>query len=625
MRYIETHGRRRMNIFSTPASWMTRNQFPAVAAFVALVLTLPSLWVGWQIDDHFHRHVLLGAPHIPALRTMPTNLFALIDGDPERNARLMDVGVLPWWTYEKLRLAFWRPLSALTHWLDYQLWPNSPALMHAQNLLWFAVAIAMAGVLYRRLIGATWVAGLAALLYAIDDAHGLPACWIANRNALIAAAFGLLALLAHDRWRRTGWQPGAVLGPLALLLALLSGESALGAGAYLLAYACFLDPTPPRRCLKALVPYAVVAIGWWLTYHALGYGATGSGPYNDPAQDPLRFAALVLERAPVLLLGQLGFPPAGIDSILSSTARHALWLWALVFLALLSVTLAPLLRRNKLARFFAAGMMLSVLPLCSVFPDDRLLFFVGFGAMGLLALFLGNLRERAPWLPARRSWSAVARTAAVILVVIHVVLAPIFLALHSRTPVIVGAGLLRLADSVPNDPDLAHQQLIIVNTPDAFTGSFLPILRALNNQPLPTHTRFLAPAAQPLELKRLDERTLAIRPALGFLPHPGTPNENAPHPNIDFTYVHQRLDRLSRGDDHPMTLGQQIELTGVTIEITALTNDGRPAEATFRFAVPLEDPSLRWLRCEQGVYVPFTPPAVGDTVHLEQATKWQIE
>ena len=68
-----------------------------------------------------------------------------------------------------------------------------------------------------------------------------------------------------------------------------------------------------------------------------------------------------------------------------------------------------------------------------------------------------------------------------------------------------------------------------------------------------------------------------------------------------------------------MPLGQRVKLTGVTVEVTALTPDNRPAEATFSFDVPLEDPSLRWLFWEDGSFVPFTLPAVGKTVELPPA------
>lgn len=80
----------------------------------------------------------------------------------------------------------------------------------------------------------------------------------------------------------------------------------------------------------------------------------------------------------------------------------------------------------------------------------------------------------------------------------------------------------------------------------------------------------------------------------------------------------RKFNRLLRSERHPMSLGERVELTGLMIEVTDLTEDGWPAEASFRFAVPLEDPSLRWLQWKAGVFVPFTPPAVGERVELRQ-------
>ena len=56
----------------------------------------------------------------------------------------------------------------------------------------------------------------------------------------------------------------------------------------------------------------------------------------------------------------------------------------------------------------------------------------------------------------------------------------------------------------------------------------------------------------------------------------------------------------------------------MSAEVTALTADGRSAETTFRFAVPLEAPSLRWLQWKAGVFVPFTLPAIGQEIELRQ-------
>jgi len=57
-------------------------------------------------------------------------------------------------------------------------------------------------------------------------------------------------------------------------------------------------------------------------------------------------------------------------------------------------------------------------------------------------------------------------------------------------------------------------------------------------------------------------------------------------------------------------------LTGMTVEVTELIADGRPAEAAFRFDTPLEDRSLRWLEWIEGRFRPWSPPPIGETVEL---------
>src|SRR5262249_13600395 len=153
------------------------------------------------------------------------NAFVFMDGQAAHGLARMQSGAYPWWTLPEGQVAFWRPLSALTHWIDFALWPDAPQVMHGQSLLWLGLLGAAAAALYRRIgANAGGAAALAGVLYAVDHTHGFAAAWVSNRNILLAALFGVLALGAHTRWRRQGWRPGALLGPLLLLLALLSAE-----------------------------------------------------------------------------------------------------------------------------------------------------------------------------------------------------------------------------------------------------------------------------------------------------------------------------------------------------------------------------------------------------------------
>jgi hypothetical protein len=564
-------------------------------SLLAVVLTSTSLTVGLVVDDYFHRAVLLGSRIFGDFLDSPMDIFCFLDGDPERTSRMVDLGFLPWWTCAGIKASFWRPLTVFTHWLDYHLWPEHPVLMHLHSLAWFAVAVALVTLLYRRFMPSVGLAGLAGLLYAIDDGHGMPVGFLANRNALLAVVFGVLALIAHDRWRREHWRAGAVLGPLLLALSLVSKEAGIATCAYLAAHALFFDRAGLRsRCL-ALVPYACVVIAWRAVWEYLGYGLAYSGPYVDPGSEPLRYALAVPKHAPLLLLGQWAFPPAESYLVLGFDKLLVLWLGAVGFLIVLTIALIPPLRRDPSARFWGTGMFLSLLPACATFPADRLLFFVGIGAMGLLAQLLDGVFGKASWRPKSTAWRFIAKALGLFFVFIHLIVAPIALPIRAAFP----AGpksTEKYYVRVDLDPSVEDQDVVIVNPPSILHAAYFLVEQEVAGKPVPRRMRLLAPGLQAVQIERTDERTLLIRPEKGFL-----------------SWV---FERLFRDEQLPWSVSERIELTGVTIEVMDLTADGRPAVVAFRFDARLEDPSLRWLQFKDQVWQPFTPPAVGQRVVL---------
>ena len=126
-------------------------RFPLILAVLAVVLTLPSLGVGWVADDYYQRARMADADFFPGISGEPWKFFDFATS--ESMAWAMDLGAWPWWTYPELRAAFWRPLTVATHWVDYRLWPEHPVFMHVHSLLWFAALIACVAVMYRRLAG----------------------------------------------------------------------------------------------------------------------------------------------------------------------------------------------------------------------------------------------------------------------------------------------------------------------------------------------------------------------------------------------------------------------------------------------------------------------------------------
>ena len=562
-----------------------------VAVSIAVVLNLPSIPTGWYIDDLLHRAHFLEVGRMTDGSNMTHRMFDFLSGDPEQILAYKDLGVLPWWAEDQLTIRFWRPLSSFTHVVDYRLWPNSGASMHLHSLVWLVGLIVATALLYRRLIVAPLVAGLAALLYALDDAHGMPTAFLANRNAIIAAVLGVLSLWLHDRYRREGWTPGAILSPLALLAALLGGESGLGITPYLLGYALFLERKPGAARFATIAPHAIVGVVWLAFYKISGYGTFGSDFYLDPIGEPAEWFSQFLIRAPLLLLGQWFLPPSSLAFAYTPSQALRVAAFGMVFLTFLFILLRPILKEDPTARFFAFGMLLAVIPISAGFPHDRLLFFVGIGAMALLAMLLVRLFDRSLTPGMGR------RLFAWVLVIVHVVVAaPLQLmmsgAMAQQEPFYADA-----PRSLPDDPKLESQRLLVVNAPNAFFGQFTLIVRLLDSRPAPMSMLMLAPGITTLTVERPSLHSLSIEAEGGWVASP--------------------MDVVYRARTRSFHEGYRVNLSDVEIHVTALTDDGRPRKVSFTFQHALEDERLRWVRYQDGRYVPFEVPGVGETVVVD--------
>src|SRR5260221_1017134 len=292
--------------------WLSSPRAMRWVVVAAVALTLPTVTLGYMLDDYSHRLMLDRSFPFPGGQRALWDLFRFQDADRSTCRGLLEAGIAPWWTAPDFRLAFFRPLTSLLHAADYTFFPKLPALMHLESIALYAVIVAVVAGLYRRVLATAWVAALAALMFAVDDAHAMVVAWIANRNALLPAAFGFGALLAHVRSRSDGGRVAAVAAPVLFGLALLSAEASVASLVYILAFAICLDDAPRRKRALSLVPYACVGLVWMAVYRALGYGSQGGGFYVDPLRERALYALAVLERAPVLLLAQFAFPPSDL-------------------------------------------------------------------------------------------------------------------------------------------------------------------------------------------------------------------------------------------------------------------------------------------------------------------------
>jgi hypothetical protein len=68
-----------------------------------------------------------------------------------------------------------------------------------------------------------------------------------------------------------------------------------------------------------------------------------------------------------------------------------------------------------------------------------------------------------------------------------------------------------------------------------------------------------------------------------------------------------------------MTPGERVQLEGLTIQVMAVTTDGRAQRVRFGFDVALEAPSFRFYQWLHGRFERFVPPLPGVSQELPPA------
>jgi hypothetical protein len=576
-----------------------RAERPWIVLFLGIGLALPSLGLGFIVDDWFQRAVLTGMPGAADPGTPVWQaLFTFMPG-AGLNDRIRDLGVMPWWAAPDVRAAFFRPLSSFTHQLDFLLWRDSAALQHAHSLAWWGLGLYLVWGLYRKLLPTPAVAALAALFFAVEDAHAMVVGWIANRNALVCLVFGALAI----RWHVDGRPVRAFL---AAALGLCAGEASVGAFAYLFAWELCERRDPLLRRFLRLVPYGLLLVALRGVYATLGLGASGSGLYIDPGRTPLAFLVALVERWPLLALAQtVGVP---IDPWLfgSRAVQIGASAGAAVVVVCIVLALRSLLRGAPRVGFLALGAALSAVPLCAAFPTDRLLVWPGLGAFGLLATLVhqagGLTGEARPRRVSALLW-------------LHLPIAAVCLPLRVLGVPVFGDVFTSAAVDLTYSPKLSEQTLVFVNAMEltvAYTSlargdaNVVRAERGMELLPVPQSVVQLTGQLSGSTITRLDETTLEVVPDGGFLATP--------------------MDRMFWHPDHPYVAGQRVAAPAMDVEVVEVV-DGRPSRARMRFHHDLDGDRYHFVAVQDGAWVEWAVPAVGETTHLRASLlrpKWRV-
>jgi hypothetical protein len=277
--------------------------------------------------------------------------------------------------------------------------------------------------------------------------------------------------------------------------------------------------------------------------------------------------------------------------------------YGLLFAVALIVFL-PWLRRDKVAVFWLAVMVLAAIPAATVLPLSKNLGFVAFGAYGLVASFINGLASRPRQLPKRLRYQIPAWTFCILLLLAHV---PGAIAGRMLTVAALQEVFKKLPYflNVGQSSDVEGKNIVVLNDPCPLTLAYMPFYKAYHHLPLPRSARTLVPGGADFDVRRTDDKTLLIQ---SRAPNIFSWNDFGP---VNHFYA---ISACTTAIGVPQC--KRCSLDGLTVEVLESDASGLALRVAFRFVKPLESADFLWLQWDwsSGSFKPFQPPAVGKSV-----------
>jgi tetratricopeptide (TPR) repeat protein len=175
------------------------------------------------------------------------------------------------WAFTPGRVAYWHPLTWLSHMLDCELYGLHPGLHHITNLIIHIANVLLVFAILRRLTGAAWKAWFVAAVFAVHPLNVDSVAWIAERKNILSTFFWLLVILSYSEYAKRG-----------------------GLGWYLVTLFLFVLGLMAKPMLIVL-PFVMILLDYW----PLGRLKLGAASETQGREGINR---LVLEKVPFFIL-----------------------------------------------------------------------------------------------------------------------------------------------------------------------------------------------------------------------------------------------------------------------------------------------------------------------------------
>jgi hypothetical protein len=544
------------------------------APLLGFILTIPSFFAGYSMDDHFFKQ---NSIEKSIFHQRPSwDYFNFVSSDAEV-ASYRERGIFgTWWMPDSYRFHLFRPLASLIQAFQFRFFANTPWIIHISVALLYALLIFVCAKVLMRFSSSPIALGIACLFFAIDDTHAYSTGWCCSHNTILCCIFGLIALLMHDRWRRQKSTRWLLLFIVSFLLALLASEGGLALMGYLFAYALFIENGNWRKKNVSMIPGAIITFGYMIFYTMQQLGMKDGCGYISPTDDLFHTMFIIMKNTAMFALSQiLSFPPLTLPLSMSGEGGVVV---AVVLLSIIIIFLRKFLVSSRIVMFFGTGMVLSIIPFTLGMMSDRLLFWAGIGAAGLLGELFTNLAV----IKGKQQ-----RIFAKILLFNNMIISIVFF-----IPTLFVTSILEdYAQALEKNVPTTNTILLNMN---GISGSYPPAIRCEKGGIWPEHFYNLYEGPDTLTVKCTGERTLLATTPNGWF----------------WAYIV----RSTRSKRLYFKKNDTFDVQLMTATIVNVTDDGRPLSVRFTFKKDLAD--FAWIKWTKKEPEKCKVPVIGDEIQV---------